>query len=129
MAPLVCCPGILGLVIHQYQCYNLTKKLFIWSPTSSYQVEGGNVNVWDRWAQQGKCPRAAGQACDHWNRYKEDSQLIQNLGANSYRMSVEWSRIEPQQGVFDEAALDHYAAMCDDFFNGAYTRYNPPSLQ
>ncbi len=82
--------------------------------TSAYQVEGGNKNVWDRWAHEGKCEQAAGQACDHWNRYHEDAQLIQNLGANAYRFGVEWSRIEPQQGVFDEAALDHYAAMCDE---------------
>jgi beta-glucosidase len=82
--------------------------------TSSYQVEGGNVNVWDRWAQEGKCSQAAGNACDHWNKYKEDVQLIKNVHANAYRFSVEWSRIEPQEGIFDESALDHYATVCDE---------------
>jgi beta-glucosidase len=96
------------------QNIQLPETFLLGVATSSYQVEGGNTNVWDRWAQQGRCPQAAGNACDHWNRYKEDAQLIQNVGANAYRMSVEWSRIEPQEGVFDEAALDHYRAECDE---------------
>lgn len=82
--------------------------------TSSYQVEGGNVNVWDRWVQEGKCKQAAGYACDHWNRYKEDVQLIKEVRANAYRFSVEWSRIEPYEGIFDEEAVNHYESVCDE---------------
>jgi beta-glucosidase len=55
----------------------------------------------------------AGVACDHVNRYPEDVGLIARLGLNSYRFSVEWSRIEPEPGRFDERWLAHYRAMAE----------------
>jgi beta-glucosidase len=56
----------------------------------------------------------SGMACDSWNLYKKDTQLIKQLGMNSYRMSIEWSKIEPQQGTFDEEAIKHYHDVIDD---------------
>ncbi|MDE2311852.1 MAG: glycoside hydrolase family 1 protein, partial [Patescibacteria group bacterium] len=53
----------------------------------------------------------SGQACDFWYRYDEDFGLAEHLGQNAIRFGVEWARIEPQEGVFDEAALDHYEQM------------------
>jgi beta-glucosidase len=99
-------------------------KDFLWgSATSSHQVEGNCTNNnWYKFEsavdKQGK-PRIlngqkAGIASDHWNRYKEDIQLMKDLSLNAYRFSVEWSKIEPQQGVFDEAALDHYEQVVDE---------------
>lgn len=86
-------------------------KDFLWgAATSSHQVEGNNTNNdWWEW-EQTRFPRArSDQACDQWNRFEGDFQLAQNLGHTAHRFSLEWSRIEPQEGQFDNAALDHYA--------------------
>ena len=82
---------------------------FLWgSATSAYQVEGGIVrNDWAWYAQQGRVPYA-GQAVDFYQRYREDVALIHSLKQNAHRFSLEWSRIQPEAGVFDEDALAHY---------------------
>ena len=84
------------------------------SPTSAYQVEGNNVNT-DIWLLEqmpgGFFKEPAGDACDHYHRYREDIQLFAKLGFTSYRFSVEWARVEPVKGQFSLAELDHYAAM------------------
>ncbi len=85
-------------------------KDFLWgAATSSHQVEGNNTNNdWWRW-EQTRVPRArSGQACDHWNRFEEDFTLARTLGHNTHRFSIEWSRIEPEEGQWDSAALAHY---------------------
>ena len=84
---------------------------FLWgAATSSHQVEGGNHNDWTQWEEagrlQGRIP--SGQACDHYHRFEEDFQLFRQIGINAYRLSVEWSRIEPQAGQFSALALAHY---------------------
>ena len=97
---------------------------FLWgSATSSHQVEGHCTN--NNWFQfesavdeKGQ-PRIsngqkAGVGCDQWNRYQEDIQLMKALSLNAYRFSVEWSKIEPKPGQFDEAALDHYEQVVDE---------------
>jgi len=55
----------------------------------------------------------SGDACDSWNRYEQDLDLIVELGLNSYRLSVEWARIEPERGVIDAEALAHYRRMLE----------------
>ncbi len=76
---------------------------FLWgSSTSSYQVEGGIENC--DWSKD----FPAGQACDHYNRYEEDFDLLKSLNQNTYRFSIEWSRIEPEEGKFDEKEIEHY---------------------
>lgn len=84
-------------------------KGFFWgSATSSYQVEGGiNNNDWAQAAKEGLVPDA-GRACDHFNRYKEDFDIAKSLGQNAHRFSLEWARIEPEEGKFDESAIKHY---------------------
>jgi beta-glucosidase len=54
----------------------------------------------------------SGDAIDHWNRWPDDLRLLADLGFGSYRFSLEWSRIEPEEGEFSKAAFDHYRAMC-----------------
>lgn len=83
---------------------------FLWgAATAAHQVEGGNWNTdWWRSEERGLVPHASGPACDSWHRWPEDIQLLQQLGLNAYRLSVEWARIEPEQGRFDQGALDHY---------------------
>jgi beta-glucosidase len=95
---------------------------FIWgAASSSHQVEGNCTNnTWSRWEQacdeQGKrrVEQESGVACDHWNRYKEDIQLLKKTGCNAYRMSLEWSKVEPSKGAFDSAALEHYKQVCQE---------------
>ena len=82
---------------------------FYWgSATSAYQVEGGiENNDWAEAARQGKVT-PAGRACDHYNRYEEDFDIAKSLGQNAHRFSVEWSRVEPEEGKFDEIEIEHY---------------------
>ena len=86
---------------------------FLWgTSTSAHQIEGGNtLNDWARFEAVSGNIRggaASGVAADHWNRLAEDVDLITALGANAYRFSVEWSRVEPNEGEWDTAAWDHY---------------------
>jgi beta-glucosidase len=85
---------------------------FLWGvATSSHQVEGNNEhNDWWQWEAQGNIETGerSGRACDHWNRFKEDLRLAKDLGANCYRFSIEWSRIEPEEGRWVPEALEWY---------------------
>lgn len=85
---------------------------FLWgAATSSHQIEGDNIhNDWWHWEQQGRCEGGArsGKATDHWHHYKSDLKLAADLGLNSYRFSVEWSRFEPEEGKWDQTAIDWY---------------------
>ena len=82
---------------------------FYWgAATASYQVEGGiENNDWAEAAREGRVP-PCGRACDHYHRYEEDFDLAQSLGHNAHRFSIEWARIEPEEGQFDQAAIEHY---------------------
>ena len=88
---------------------------FLWgTATAAHQIEGGNVNN-DWWAMEhdptSGCLDVSGDACDSFNRYPEDIALIADLGLGAYRFSLEWSRIEPEEGEFSTVALDHYRRM------------------
>ena len=85
---------------------------FFWgAATAAHQVEGGNTNSdWWRSEQAGLVPHRSGRACGSWERWREDVRLLADMGLNAYRLSVEWARIEPEPGRFDQAALDHYRA-------------------
>ena len=80
-------------------------KGFLWgSATSAYQVEGGNRNSdWEALSS----PKA-GAACDHYRRFEEDFDLVKSLNQNAHRFSIEWARIEPEKGRFDEREVAHY---------------------
>jgi len=76
---------------------------FLWgSATAAYQVEGGIENC--DWSKD----FPAGRACGQYNRYEEDFDLIKKLNQNVHRFSIEWSRIEPEQGRFDQKEIEHY---------------------
>ncbi|KKR17700.1 MAG: Beta-glucosidase A [Parcubacteria group bacterium GW2011_GWE2_39_37] len=109
-------------------------KNFLWgAATSAYQVEGGITNEWSEWEktnadrlaeeaktyyqdwQLKKMPEIlnrenylSGQAADHYNRYKEDFVLVEKLNHNAHRLSLEWSRIQPEENKFDEKEIEHY---------------------
>lgn len=86
---------------------------FLWgSATSSHQVEGDNKNNdWWRWESEGKTKDPSLKACDQYKCYKEDFNLARELNHNAHRFSLEWSRIEPKEGSYDEDALNHYRDM------------------
>ena len=89
----------------------MTKKFFVGAATAAHQVEGNNVSS-DYWAMEHmeytSFNEPSGDACDHYNRYEEDIQLLAKAGLNAYRFSIEWARIEPHPGVFDESEIEHY---------------------
>lgn len=88
---------------------------FLWGvATSAHQVEGDCTNNdWSEW-EKNHCKAKTGAACDHWNRYKEDIQLITENKFNTYRFSIEWSKVEPKPGQFDETVLKHYEEVCKE---------------
>jgi beta-glucosidase len=89
---------------------------FVWGvATAAHQIEGANYNN-DWWAWEhdpaSGCAEPSGDACDSLHRWPEDVDLVAGLGLGAYRFSLEWSRIEPAEGEFSAAALDHYRRMC-----------------
>lgn len=90
---------------------------FLWgAATAAHQVEGDNTNS-DWWAfehmRDTPCKEPSGTAIEHYKRYPRDIAVLAGLGLNTYRFSVEWARIEPIQGQFDEDQLDHYRKMVE----------------
>src|SRR5260370_29261429 len=84
------------------------------SATAAHQVEGGNVYN-DNWLLEhvpgSPYVESSGDACDHYTRYRDDIALVADLGFTLYRFSLESSRIEPEEGEFSLAQLDHYRRM------------------
>lgn len=114
----------------------MSKTSFFWgSSTAAHQVEGGNYNQWTRWelgvaAKQAKTARKrlgwlpnydeiaeqandpnnyiSGKGVDHYNLYKQDFDILQKLGLNAFRFTIEWSRLEPEEGKWNAAEFAHY---------------------
>ena len=89
---------------------------FLWGvATSSHQVEGHNTNNdWWQWEQQeGNIleEHTSGIACNWWENAEQDFEAAANMGVNANRLSIEWSRIEPEPSVFDDSALQRYRQM------------------
>jgi len=85
---------------------------FIWgAATAAHQVEGNNTES-DFWLMENLegsiFVERSGDAVDHYRRYREDIQLLASVGLNAYRFSIEWARIEPEEGTFDPEAIEHY---------------------
>ena len=90
--------------------FPLPERPRLWGvAVSHYQVEGNDPCDWTDWEELGRTRgEPCGDAVDAWSRYEDDALLAQAAGANAFRFSVSWSRVEPQRGVFDEAALARY---------------------
>ena len=90
---------------------------FTWGvATASHQIEGNNTNNWTDFEQRKDLEKSA-DACKHWVRWKDDFELIEKLGVDSYRLSIEWSRIEPKKGEWNQIAVDQYCEMVDDLLS------------
>jgi beta-glucosidase len=90
---------------------------FLWgAATAGHQVEGNNVTS-DTWFLENIKPTVfaepSGDACNSFELWERDLDLVKQLGLNSYRFSIEWARIEPEQGLVSMAMLDHYKAMIE----------------
>lgn len=109
---------------------------FLWgAATASHQVEGGNVNNWSKWELQTAKENAkmaesrlgwleswprikslavnpdnyvSGLATDHQRRFREDFDIMEELHLNAFRFSIEWSRIEPEEGVWNIHGIEYY---------------------
>lgn len=119
----------------QHPDRNFPKHFFWGASTASHQVEGGNYNQWTVWelAQAKELAQTAhqrlnwlpswelikdqaeepdnyvsGHGIEHYKRYKEDFDIAKQLNFNAFRFGIEWSRIEPEEGVWDEAEIQHY---------------------
>jgi beta-glucosidase len=81
------------------------------SATAAHQVEGNNVHN-DWWAHEHapdtNAIEPSGIACDHYHRFADDFRLLKSLGHTAHRLSIEWSRIEPEEGHIQTAEIDHY---------------------
>lgn len=89
----------------------LPQDFLVGAATAAHQVEGNNIHS-DYWAMEhmkyGNFNEPSLDAVDHYNRYEEDIKMIAEAGLNAYRFSIEWARIEPEQGVYDENEIEHY---------------------
>lgn len=103
----------------------MTKRFpegFYWgASTAAHQVEGNNIHS-DFWLMEhlegSIFQEPSGEAVDHYRRYRDDIALMAELGLNSYRFSFEWARIEPEEGRFNQEAMDHYRDVlkaCQEF--------------
>ncbi len=90
---------------------------FQWgAATAAHQIEGGNWNNdWWEWEHRAGsfCADRSDDACDSWNRWRDDIACCVELGLGAYRFSVEWSRIEPDDGSWSGVALDQYVRMAE----------------
>ena len=96
-------------------------KGFLWgTATSAHQNEGGLDNTWTEF-EAGAFPDGKPHirnedrstvATDSWNRFDDDLEAMKALGSNTYRFSVEWSRLEPRKGEWNDAAMQRYREWC-----------------
>ena len=101
----------------------LPKSFLLGFATCGFSNEGNSVDSdWYAW-EQGKFPdggphnmndQRSGRAADSWSQWDRDHRILGYLGANAYRISIEWSRIEPREGVYDQSAIEHYRTILKD---------------
>jgi beta-glucosidase len=95
--------------------FPLADRPRLWGTSvSHYQVEGDDPCDWSEWERAGRTRGGAcGRAVEGWQRYEQDADLAVDAGANAFRFSISWSRIEPGLGHYDDAALDRYSRFVD----------------
>lgn len=97
---------------------------FLWGAGSSaFQTEGDNFNTdWWEWEQTNQPPeKRSGKAVDQYHLYEQDYDMAKSLGHNSHRLGIEWARIEPKEGEFDESAIEHYKQVLKSLKDRGFT--------
>ena len=102
----------------QFPCYNQRMKIdiLLGAASAATQIEGGGFShTWSDWYQKGHIKDGSdpARACDHLNRWKEDIDLMSEMGISIYRFSIEWARIEPEKGNYDMAAVEWYRRLLE----------------
>ena len=101
----------------------LPKEFYLGTASAAYQIEGATTqdgrgaSIWDQYV---KVPGAIENgdtgdiACDHYNRWREDVEIMRHLGLNAYRFSISWSRVIPKgRGKVNKKGLDFYSQLVD----------------
>ncbi len=91
--------------------FQLKDGMLLGAASAATQIEGGDDNSnWYDWYRRGYVKDDSDPSCavDHYERWREDLELMKDMGIQCYRMGVEWSRVEPRDGAFDEKAIAHY---------------------
>ena len=102
--------------------FKLPASFLYGAASSSHQVEGNNINNdWWHEEQLGKLPKS-GDATDHYNRFREDFALAKKIGLNAMRISIEWSRIQPEPDVWDMEEVAHYRKVLNEMKAKGLTR-------
>ncbi|RJR23083.1 MAG: glycosyl hydrolase family protein [Nitrospiraceae bacterium] len=84
---------------------------FLWGvATSAFQLEGSSHADWSSWEE---ILNTKPEVTNHYELYREDLALLKKLGVNAYRFSIEWSRIQPRENIWDEKAVEHYQEIID----------------
>lgn len=100
-------------------------KDFLWGAASAaYQIEGAyntdgkGMGIWDAMSEgHVKHGENGNEACDHYHRYKEDIALMKEMGLKSYRFSVSWPRVMPEEDVVNGAGLLFYQNLVKELRN------------
>ena len=90
--------------------FQLKPGMLLGAATAATQIEGGDTNNnWYDWYRRGyiKDDADPSVATEHFKRWREDLDLMSAMGLPCCRMGVEWSRVEPEEGRFDQAAIAH----------------------
>lgn len=100
------------------------EQFIVGAATAAHQVEGNNVHS-DYWAMEHlkhtNFNEPSLDAVDHYHHFKEDILLLKKAGLNAYRFSIEWARIEPDKGKFDDNEIEHYRSVLQCCINNGVT--------
>ena len=93
--------------------FHFPENFFWGSSTAAFQIEGNNVHSdwWHKeqeWLKKNPNAEVSGAASNSYEMYREDIRLLKQLGHQAYRFGIEWSRVEPSEGTFNQEAADHY---------------------
>ncbi|MGE4352686.1 MAG: glycoside hydrolase family 1 protein [Oscillospiraceae bacterium] len=89
---------------------NIKPTMLLGTASSATQIDGGDFgHTWNLWYTAGRIKDGANPAvaARHWDNWREDTMLMARMGIETCLMSIEWARIEPSEGSFDEYAIDH----------------------
>lgn len=91
--------------------FKLKENMKLGVASAATQIEGGELNhSWNNWYQNGKIKDGSNpaNANQHYEKWKEDADIMHQMGISVYRMGIEWARIEPEEGKYDQEAIKHY---------------------